>query len=203
MPQWRRNGLDGPASFSPDFFVICLEQVSQAARRLASAGLFRPAKRHCCPPPSVIDAGRHRYPTIIAGPRGLELNKRIGPRHRRLAEGGFRFARWLGAKTMGAAGFHQLGSDFADARIARVREKLARGETVYLAGLGPPGTHNSGVALVEVPQADGPRLIVNNEEERFSGNKHTTEYPRQSIEAMVATLRGMGRDIGDVDAWLT
>src|ERR1700686_864272 len=120
------------------FFVICLEQVSQAARRLASAGLFRPAKRHCCPPPSVIDAGRHRYPTIIAGPRGLELNKRIGPRHRRLAEGGFRFARWLGAKTMGAAGFHQLGSEFADARIALVRNKLARGETVYLAGLGPP-----------------------------------------------------------------
>ena len=77
-----------------------------------------------------------------------------------------------------------------------------RGETVYLAGLGAPGTHNSGVALVEVTQADGPRLIVNNEEERFSGNKHTTEYPKASIDAMVATLRGMGRDIGDIDAWL-
>ena len=72
-----------------------------------------------------------------------------------------------------------------------------------IAGLGPPGTHNSGVALVEVTQANGPRLIVNNEEERFSGNKHTTEYPRHSIDAMVATLRGIGRDIGDIDAWLT
>jgi carbamoyltransferase len=102
-----------------------------------------------------------------------------------------------------AGGFHQLGSDFADQRIALVRKKLGRGETVYLAGLGPPGTHNSGVALVEVTQAAGPRLIVNNEEERFSGNKHTTEYPRQSIDAVVATLRGMGRDIGDIDAWLT
>ena len=88
-------------------------------------------------------------------------------------------------------------------RIARSASKLARGETVYLAGLGAPGTHNSGVALVEVTQANGPRLIVNNEEERFSGNKHTTEYPRESIDAMVATLRGMGRDIGDIDAWLT
>jgi len=104
---------------------------------------------------------------------------------------------------MGAAGFHQLGSDFADDRIARIREKLGRGETVYLVGLGPPGTHNSGVALVEVSQANGPRLIVNNEEKRFSGNKHTTEYPKASIDAMVATLRGMGRDIGDIDAWLT
>ena len=104
---------------------------------------------------------------------------------------------------MAAAGFHQLGSEFADARIAHVRAKLARGETVYLAGLGAPGTHNSGLALVEVTQADGPRLIVNNEEERFSGNKHTTEYPKLSIDAVVATLREMGRDIGDIDAWLT
>jgi carbamoyltransferase len=104
---------------------------------------------------------------------------------------------------MGAAGFHQLGSQFADARIVAVREKLARGETVYLAGVGAPGTHNSGVALVEVTQARGPRLIVNNEEERFSGNKHTTEYPRASIDAMVSALRGIGRDICDIDAWLT
>ena len=104
---------------------------------------------------------------------------------------------------MGRAGFHQLGSDFANERLAHVREKLGRGETVYLAGLGLPGTHNSGVALVEVTQANGPRLIVNNEEERFSGNKHTTEYPRVSVGEMVAVLRGMGRDIGDIDAWLT
>jgi carbamoyltransferase len=104
---------------------------------------------------------------------------------------------------MGRAGFHQLGSDFANERLARVREKLRRGETVYLAGLGLPGTHNSGVALVEVTQAQGPRLIVNNEEERFSGNKHTTEYPKVSVDEMVAVLRGIGRDIGDIDAWLT
>jgi len=104
---------------------------------------------------------------------------------------------------MGRAGFHQLGSDFANERLARVREKLRRGETVYLAGLGLPGTHNSGVALVELTQANGPRLIVNNEEERFSGNKHTTEYPQASIDAMVKTLRGIGRDIEDIAAWLT
>ena len=133
----------------------------------------------------------------------MEQNTRIAPRHPRLAGIGFRAARWLAAKTMGAAGFHQLGSEFADARIAHVRAKLARGETVYLAGLGAPGTHNSGLALVEVTQADGPRLIVNNEEERFSGNKHTTEYPKLSVDAAVATLREIGRDIGDIDAWLT
>jgi carbamoyltransferase len=133
----------------------------------------------------------------------LELQKRIRPRHPRLGAAGFHAARWLSGRLMGAAGFHQLGSDFADRRIRDVRDKLARGETVYLAGLGPPGTHNSGVALVEVSQANGPRLIVNNEEERFSGHKHTTEYPKASIDAMIATLRGMGRDIPDIAAWLT
>jgi carbamoyltransferase len=133
----------------------------------------------------------------------LEPKKRIGPRHPRLGAAGFRAARWLAARAMAAAGFHQLGSDFANQRIAAVREKLARGGTVYLAGLAAPGTHNSGVALVEVTQAGGPRLIVNNEEERFSGNKHTTEYPQASIDAVVATLRGIGRDVGDIAAWLT
>jgi carbamoyltransferase len=104
---------------------------------------------------------------------------------------------------MGRAGFHHLGSSFAKQRIAEARARLSRGETLYLAGIGLPGTHNSGVALVEVTQRSGPRLIVNNEEERFSGNKHTTEYPTASIDAMVATLRGMGRDVGDIFAWLT
>jgi carbamoyltransferase len=134
---------------------------------------------------------------------GLQLNKRIGPRHPRLGAAGFRAARWLGARLLAAAGFRQLDSDFAKERLAFVRRQLARGETIYIAGLGPPGTHNSGVALVEVTQADGPRLIVNNEEERFSGNKHTTEYPQASIEAMVVTLRRMGRDIDDIAAWVT
>src|SRR5882757_4445441 len=136
------------------------------------------------------------------GALGLQPNKRIGPRHPRLAAAGFQFARWLARLTMARAGFHQLGSDFARERLARVQEKLRRGGTVFLAGLGLPGTHNSGVALVEVTQTDGPRLIINNEEERFSGNKHTTEYPKASIDGMVATLREMGREIGDIDAWL-
>ncbi|MEZ5822156.1 MAG: carbamoyltransferase C-terminal domain-containing protein [Xanthobacteraceae bacterium] len=128
---------------------------------------------------------------------------RIGPRHPRLGEAAFRISRWCWRKTLGKIGFHELDSDFANRCSAQVREKLARGETAYLVGIGLPGTHNSGVALVEVTKANGPRLIVNNEEERFSGNKHTTEYPAQSIDAMVATLRGMGRDTADIDAWLT
>src|ERR1700750_2019041 len=133
----------------------------------------------------------------------LARHVRTAPRHPRLGAAGFRMAQSLAAKTMQRAGFYRLGSDLAEQRIAEARERLARGETLYLAGLGAPGTHNSGVALVEVTQASGPRLILNNEEERFSGNKHTTEYPKASVDAMVEALRGMGRGAGDIFAWLT
>src|ERR1700754_984346 len=133
----------------------------------------------------------------------LARHVRTAPRHPRLGVAGFRMAQSLAAKTMQRAGFYRLGSDLAEQRIAEARKRLARGETLYLAGLGPPGTHNSGVALVEVTQKNGPRLILNNEEERFSGNKHTTEYPAKSIEAMVPALRAMGRDTSDIFAWLT
>jgi carbamoyltransferase len=94
-------------------------------------------------------------------------------------------------------------ASFAKSRIALAQQKLARGETLYFAGLGAPGTHNSGVALVEVTQANGPRLLFNNEEERFSGNKHTSEFPQKSLDAMAASLRAMGRDVTDIFAWVT
>ena len=129
--------------------------------------------------------------------------RRIGPRYPRLGRFCFRATRRVATWLMTLAGFHANDSRFTARRIAAIRTKLARGETVYLAGLGLPGTHNSGVALVEVTQTHGPRLIVNNEEERFSGDKHTTRYPRGALDAMRVTLQAMGRDIADIDAWLT
>ncbi len=104
---------------------------------------------------------------------------------------------------MARIGFHRIGSEFANQTIASIRERLQRGETVYIAGLAASGTHNTGVALIEVTQNHGPRIIVNNEEERFSGNKHTTEYPRASIDAMVEALRQEGRGVSDIAAFVT
>ncbi len=104
---------------------------------------------------------------------------------------------------MARAGFHGIDSEFARTTIALIAQRLRDGETVYIAGLASSGTHNTGVALIEVTQASGPRLIVNNEEERFSGNKHTSEFPHRSLDAMAATLRAMGRDIGDIAAFAT
>lgn len=104
---------------------------------------------------------------------------------------------------MARLGLHKANSDTAKRTLASIRERLQRGETVYIAGLACPGTHNTGVALVEVTQSGGPRLIVNNEEERFSGNKHTTEYPEAALDDMREVLRRMGRDIGDIAAFVT
>jgi carbamoyltransferase len=104
---------------------------------------------------------------------------------------------------MARIGFHRIDSAFAAEKIATIRERLQRGETIYIAGLTAPGVHNTGIALIEVTQKAGPRIVVNNEEERFSGNKHTTEYPRASIDAMVGTLRQIGRNVGDIAAFVT
>src|ERR1019366_5443883 len=64
------------------------------------------------------------------------------------------------------------------------------------------GIHNSGVALVEVTR-NGPRLLFNNEEERFSAVKHTNKYPQMAIAALRAPMAGMGLDIKNIDAWFS
>jgi carbamoyltransferase len=144
-----------------------------------------------------------RHPTLFEANVLNTPAIRIGPRHPGIAKAGYRLTRRLSEPSMARIGFHRIGSEFANQTIASIRERLQRGETVYIAGLAPSGMHNSGVALIEVTQKAGPRIIVNNEEERFSGNKHTTEYPKGSIDAMVETLRQMGRSAGDIAAFVT
>ena len=85
----------------------------------------------------------------------------------------------------------------------KLREKLDRGETLYLAGICASGTHNSGVALIEVSRAPGPKLICNNEEERFSGERHTTKFPEASIDELKAMLRRAGLGPERIDAWFS
>ena len=131
------------------------------------------------------------------------LKLRVGPRHPRLAKAGYRLTRRLAEAAMARIGFHRIDSEFARRTIGSISECLQRGETVYVLGFAASGTHNTGVALIEITQAGGPRIVVNNEEERFSGEKHTTEYPWRSIDAMVEQLRAIGRDVGDIAAIVT
>jgi carbamoyltransferase len=92
-------------------------------------------------------------------------------------------------------------SAFAQATFARLRDKLARGDTLYLAGLGTAGSHNSGVALVKVTRDGGPELILNNEEERFSGEKHSTRFPEHALTALRDQLHKMSLTPDRIDAW--
>jgi len=64
--------------------------------------------------------------------------------------------------------------------LAEIGERLARGETVYLAGIVTPA-HDTGIALVEVSRANGIRLVSNDQEERFSRVKHDDRFPEHAI----------------------
>jgi carbamoyltransferase len=128
---------------------------------------------------------------------------RVGPRHPWLGAAGFHFA--LAALNFFYRQLHLYRSDsaFARARIAAIRDKIERGETAYLAGVSAAGTHNSGVALVAVTRQHGPRLLLNNEEERFSAVKHSNDYPHMSMEAMRDAMARSGLDVGHIDGWFS
>jgi carbamoyltransferase len=125
---------------------------------------------------------------------------RIEPRHPWLGAAGFHIALAIFEGFYRRRDIHRSTGAFARERIAAIKAKIERGEAAYLAGICANGTHNSGVALIEVTR-DGPRLLVNNEEERFSAVKHTNAFPRLSIEATRDALARIGRDIGSIDAW--
>ncbi|MBI3705320.1 MAG: carbamoyltransferase, partial [Rhizobiales bacterium] len=127
---------------------------------------------------------------------------RIGPSHPWLGAAGFHLTLPLLELFYRKLAIHRVGSRFARERVRAVKEKIERGETVYLAGISSAGIHNSGIALVEVTR-NGPRLLFNNEEERFSAFKHTNKYPEMAIAALRDAMARMGLDIGNIDAWFS
>ncbi|WP_394827359.1 carbamoyltransferase C-terminal domain-containing protein [Pendulispora albinea] len=82
-----------------------------------------------------------------------------------------------------------------------MQTKLRRGEAVYLLGIGAGG-HDSGVALVRASKERGIELLVNNEEERFSGKKNCTDFPERSIADLLAQMDRLGIGPRDIDACL-
>jgi carbamoyltransferase len=126
---------------------------------------------------------------------------KYGPAHPRLGRIAFHAVRPLATAWYGARGFYRPDSRFARARAASMRERLGRGETVYLMGVGPSG-HNAGVALIEASQSHGVRLICNEEEERFSGVKHYAGHPELSVESLRCHLNELGIGPQDIHACL-
>jgi len=136
---------------------------------------------------------------ILGGRRVM----RIGPRHPRLGAIGYRFALALFERYFRSRNIHRSGGEFAAQRFRAIGKKIARGETAYIAGITAAGTHNSGVALVEVTRERGVRLLLNNEEERFSGEKHTNKFPTHSVEALASAAQRMGLAPERIDAWIS
>lgn len=96
---------------------------------------------------------------------------------------------------------HTVQSRVGQQLLDSLRERVAAGETVYLAGVGPAG-NNSGVALVEVSEENGIRLIANDEEERFSAVKHCEEFPELTLLHLKKRLADRGLELSDIHAWL-
>src|SRR5262245_60457098 len=123
------------------------------------------------------------------------------PRHPRLGALGMLLASAFLSRHYARRRIHGPESAFTRERVGAIRAQLERGNTVHVAGIGAGGMHNSGVALVEISAEHGPRLICNNEEERFSGNKHTADYPKHAIECMLRRLDRMGIAPDRIAAW--
>ncbi len=127
---------------------------------------------------------------------------RIGPRNPRLAAAGFRSLLPIIERFYASKKIFRINSGFANERISAIRSAIERGEVIYLAGIGAAGLHNAGVALIEVSRNHGPRIICNHEEERFSGEKHSTDFPRHALRALATTMQRIGIGPENIAAWL-
>src|SRR5579862_2104265 len=126
---------------------------------------------------------------------------KYGPLHPWLGKLAFAAAHPVWRNRYARRHVHEADSPFARDVLESLRARLARGETAYLAGLGIAG-HNSGAALVEVSARGGVRLLSNDEEERFTGVKHYSSYPAQSLESLKQRLAKLGLAPRDLHAVL-
>jgi carbamoyltransferase len=127
---------------------------------------------------------------------------RFTPLRPALASATFRTALPVAELYFRHRNFHRPGGRYAAERARELATRLARGETAWLVGISIGGFHNTGAALVEATARGGLRVICNNEEERFSGEKHSNKFPRHSLEALGETMRDLGIGPEQVVAWL-
>ena len=101
----------------------------------------------------------------------------------------FPFIRTVGSTLK----FYDCYSHYAAQKAKEMRERLGRGESVYLLGMGPSG-HNSTAALVKISDEEGILPICNNEEERYTGIRHEDRFPEYSLRDIFKYLEKMQID---------
>ena len=131
-----------------------------------------------------------------------DLIGRFGPQHPLLGTLGSATALPIAEWLFRARKIYRANSPLAAKRRRQLVDTLRRGEPAYLAGISMGGFHNSGVALVEVTPEGGPRIVCNNEEERFSAHKHANHYPQAALEALANTMEDRGIAPEKIVAWL-
>jgi len=129
-----------------------------------------------------------------SAPRHAPLNPRLG-------RVGFRLGLALAEPYFRLKNFHRSTSALAAKKAQELATRLQNGETCYLVGLSIGGFHNTGAALVEVTPDRGARVICNNEEERFSGQKHSNRYPAHSLDALADIMESRGIRPEQIVAW--
>ena len=112
----------------------------------------------------------------------------------RLAE---RLCRPLVRAAGAALRFYDSRSRYAIKKGQEMRDRLRRGDSVYLLGVGPSG-HNSTAALVEISAKNGIVPICNNEEERFTAVRHEDRFPENSLNEIFGLLRKMDVSPDDI-----
>jgi carbamoyltransferase len=126
---------------------------------------------------------------------------RVGPRWPRLGRTVERLTVPLYTTVHRLNHSHTLQSRYAQERLTSLREKIARRERIFLAGISPV-CHNTGVSLVEIDPRGRITLHANDEEERYASVKHCRDYPVSTIEVLRRRVRDLGITPPDIHAWL-
>jgi carbamoyltransferase len=116
---------------------------------------------------------------------------RRGPRHPRLARWGGRAYLYAMDAFLSRCGLHRADSEVGRARLKALEAAIRSKGEAYLLGFNM-GSHNSGVALVRVSEDEGMELLCNEEEERYTAEKHCRAYPEHSIESVKRKMRALG-----------
>ncbi len=124
---------------------------------------------------------------------------RSGPRRPRLAALGSRAILPVLERVTARWGLVGFDSKAGRSRLDLLEKAIAEGREAYVLGFGV-GFHNSGAALVRVTPQGEVELICNEEEERYTADKHCTDYPEQSVEAVKRQMEKLGIGAGDLAA---
>ncbi len=117
----------------------------------------------------------------------------LGPAHPWLGAAAYAMTLPVARLTAKLRGMVTADSEYAQERRASMRDKIERGETVYVMGIGPGG-HNAGVGLIAVSNEKGIQLIANHEEERFRAEKHFQRFPTLAVHVLLDHLKKLKID---------